>query len=73
LSAPTHYYYRSTKDSVLRTKRAKRCRRVVFHRSSTRRFTGFLSGSRLLVFWDHRLIGTPEIRETVACTSLLVE
>src|SRR5260370_29653393 len=58
------------KDSVLRTKRARRCRSVVFQRSGTRRFTCFLSDSTVLFFWDHGLGGCPEISETMASTSL---
>ena len=34
-----------------------------FHMSG---FTGFLSGSRVLVFWDHCLVRGPEIGETVS-------
>ncbi len=53
------------KESVLRTKRAKRCRSVLFQRSSTRRFACFPSDRRMLLLRDNGLIRCPEIGEAV--------
>jgi hypothetical protein len=56
------------KESGLRTNRANRCRRVLFQRSSTRRFSCFLPDRHMLPFWNHRLISTPKIGVTQSGT-----
>ena len=56
------------KESVFRTKRAKRCRRVLLQRSSTRCLTCFLPHCCMLLLWNDCLIGSPKIGVAMSCS-----
>ena len=52
-------------DAVMRTKRVRRCRRVLCHRSTWVVSPVSFYHSCMLLMWDHRLVSRPKVCEAM--------